>query len=300
MANLNVSKKIIREVLRLFGASTNTRLFLMSFFDESSKHLYEVRNHKFSFEEMCSIFRDKELYPQNILSVEDTISEIINKKLSVSRLGDGEEFARNLLNEKPKFPELKRALYEILKSGSSEKCLVCINNFNVFDPAVPMYYRKAFAYYWVKNPIAEIETKVCFNKSSFYGDAYAFLFYFQEDDEKDIIEKKAAYISKIWEGRKVLFVVSKRSKILSDKDYFSNTAQKAFIYAPYEDAYKDFEKIYKEITENYGTEWLIYLELGACASVLSFELSKQGYQALDMGDFYKRIIYHRLYKNQEY
>ena len=107
MANLSVSKKIIREILRFLGLNTNMRLFLMSFFDESSKHLYEVRNHKFSFDEMCGIVSDEHLYPKNILSVENTISKIISENLSVSRLGDGEEFAQNLLNANPKFPELK-------------------------------------------------------------------------------------------------------------------------------------------------------------------------------------------------
>lgn len=299
MANLSVSKKIIREILRFLGLNTNMRLFLMSFFDESSKHLYEVRNHKFSFDEMCGIVSDEHLYPKNILSVENTISKIISENLSVSRLGDGEEFAQNLLNANPKFPELKKSLQEILKYGSSEKCLVCINNFNVFDEKVPMYYRRAFAYYWIKNPVNSMTKSLSFNTTSDYGDAYAFLFYFSEADTKEETIKKSKYIAKIWEGKKVLFVISKHSKIPLDKSYFNGTAEKAFIFAPRENAYSEYNRIFRKITENYSQDWLVYLELGACATVLSSELSKLGYQALDMGDFYKRIVYHRILRNSD-
>lgn len=291
-----VFKKIIREILRILGFDTNKRLFLMRFFDESSRYQYEIRNHKYTFEEMMEIFRSKELYPKNILSIEDTISKIIDNKCSVSRLGDGEEFAANLLNDSPKFPKLKSALFEILSNGSNANCLVCINNFNVFDEAVPFYYRKAFAYYWTYFPVKEMLTQLCFNSTAFYGDAYAFLFYFSDNDTLEKVKEKSKYISKIWDNKKVLFILSKNSKILSDDFYFDNTKEKSYIYAPAENAYAEYEKIYKQIVQNYTNDWLIYLELGACASVLSYELSKLGYQALDMGDYYKRIILHKLAK----
>ena len=54
-----VFKKIIREILRILGFDTNKRLFLMRFFDESSRYQYEIRNHKYTFEEMMEIFRSK-------------------------------------------------------------------------------------------------------------------------------------------------------------------------------------------------------------------------------------------------
>lgn len=79
------------------------------------------------------------------------------------------------------------------------------------------------------------------------------------------------------------------SPIIEDPNcLFSKVKSKNFIYIPQKNCYGEYKRIYESIL-NYPTDYLIYLECGELATVLAYELSKIGYQALDMGDFYKRI-----------
>ena len=76
-----------------------------------------------------------------------------------------------------------------------------------------------------------------------------------------------------------------------------NAQKTEYVYAPSQWAFTEYDRILNQITQNYDKDWLIYLELGSCATVLSYDLAKMGYQALDMGDFYSRIIMNRRYRD---
>ena len=284
------SLKILREIIRLFHPPIHIQYYIMGLIDNDYAHLYNVETRKFSLDEIDKLYDIQRIYPKNILNYDDTIDEIVVNKKSIARLGDGEEFACNLFNDNPKYPLLKEKLINILSNGSNDRCLVCMNNFNVFDKNVPMFYRKHFADYWLGFNFYKLQEIVSFNKNTAYGDAYSFLFYFDKNDDKQTTKKKLEHIRSIWENKKLLFVVSKYSKILSDKKYFSNTLEKQYVFAPAEWAFSEYDSILKNITQNYDKEWIVYLELGSCATVLSYELSQMGYQALDMGSFYSNNI----------
>ena len=70
---------------------------------------------------------------------------------------------------------------------------------------------------------------------------------------------------------------------------FAEIATKEFLFVPDKDAFDSYDDILTDI-KKYDTSWQIYLEVGATASVLAWDLSHQGYHALDMGDFYKRSL----------
>ena len=289
--------KILREIMRLFGVPWNIRTYILSFFDKDVRWEYEIRTKKFTLEEIDNLMEIQALFPKNILDYEKTLDEIILNKKSVSRLGDGEEFTENILNEKPLFPLLKQRLTEILEHGSDENVLVCTNNFNVFDKNVPMFFRNHFGRFWQSIGIEKFKKVFHFNSKTFYGDAYAFLFYFNENDDGSLKRKKLEKIKSIWQNKKILFVISKNSNILKDEKFFLNAQKTEYVYAPSQWAFTEYDRILNQITQNYDKDWLIYLELGSCATVLSYDLAKMGYQALDMGDFYSRIIMNRRYRD---
>lgn len=265
------------------------RFKLKTFFSAEEKYQYEIRYHKFNYDEVLTLLECHNIYPKNIMSIEETINYIINHKISVSRLGDGEELLHNMLGEKCKYEELGEKLRKICAQGSNKNCLVCINNFDADSVEVPLFHRKAFAYYWgIMVPPAKLQ-KIKFDQNSKYGDAFAFAFYFKDDDTFQTFEKKKNHIKQIWKGRKVLFVVNKDSLVTSDNDVFNNIKQKDFVFGPSHNAYSEYTKIKNEILEKFDKDWLIYIEMGACASVLAYELSLLGYQALDMGSYYYRI-----------
>lgn len=289
--------KILREILRLLHLPLSARYYILSFLEPSYKEAFEIETQKFTVEELDKLFEVQQAYPKNILNYEDTIDEIIKNKKSLSRLGDGEEFGANLLNDNPMYPLLKQRLIEILSNGSDEKYLVCLNNLNVFDKKVPTFFRKHFGRYWLLYDFKKLQEIIKFNTATNYGDAYAFLFYFNENDDESESKRKLDKIKSIWQDRKILFVLSENSNILKDEKYFANAAEKAYVYGPSSWAFREYDSILNKITQNYDKDWLVYLELGSCATVLSYDLSRLGYQALDMGGFYSRIITSKRYKN---
>lgn len=283
------SRKIFREILRLF-LPIEQRERILGYFDVNDRMGYLFRTAKFDINDIDTLIESQKLYPHNIMSVEESMEYFLNNDISVSRIGDGDELC-NILYTSAQFPEMSKKLREILVSGTDEKCLVCINNFNVFDKTVPEFYRKAYAWTWTKRfSVKEMMEKVKYNLCDNYGDAYLFLFYFGENDSIDEKYSKLLKVKKKFDNKKVLFVLSDKSNIPKDKFFFNDAKEKKFIYAPSENAFSEYEKIYSEITSGHDTDWIIYLELGACATVLSADLSKKGYQAIDAGDFYNRVV----------
>lgn len=279
-----------------FSMKKNVYSYLIKLFTPPYKQNSEKRleSKKYDLIEVCRTLKAKEIFPKNILSVSDTVDYVINNKVSVSRIGDGEELGENILGRNCKFPELRTKLTEIMKNGTNSNCLVCVNNFNADKEDLSLYWRRHFLCLWTNSFPPEIVETLQFDKTGMYGDAYAFLFYFNGATKEQIIERKR-HIEKIWENRKVLFVVNQDSKVLRDKEGFKNVIQKKYIFGPEYDAYSNYDEIYNKIKENYSTDWLVYIEMGAMATVLAYELSQCGYQALDMGNFYARI-YHGIDK----
>lgn len=250
---------------------------------------YEIRYHKFNIDEVTELFEIYKSFPKNILSAEETIDYIINNKVSVARIGDGEELLHNILNRNCHFPILKEKLIKVMQDGSNSNCLVCILSFYLADSQANYFLKKAHAYYWSNVIRAETFKNLPFNKGCVFGDAYSFLSYFRDGDSTDVIESKKKHLRKIWDNRRVLFVINKNSPIVADKTEFCNVTKKAYIYGPNGNAFSEYDRMMKEIKQ-YDSDWLIYIEMGACATVMAYELSKLGYQALDMGSYYSRII----------
>lgn len=87
-----------------------------------------------------------------------------------------------------------------------------------------------------------------------------------------------------------MFVCNSESPLIHDAlNLFDNVARKEFLYIPNKNAFAAYAQILTKI-KKYDTSWLFYMEAGATASVLAWDLSKDGYHAFDMGDFYKRSL----------
>lgn len=95
-------------------------------------------------------------------------------------------------------------------------------------------------------------------------------------------EKNVALHKSIWEGRKVLFVVGKESRFFFSEELFDNVAQHEFLYAPARHAFAVYDEIMDSIKQ-YEKDWLILMALGPTATVLGYDLTLEGYQAIDIG-----------------
>lgn len=272
----------------LFWLPEYVKLGICGLFDASYKWQWNMRYKKFSYRDIFALLDSYKIFPKNILSIDQTIQYILDNKCSVARIGDGEELLFNMVEENPAFPKLKQELLDICQKGTNSKCLVCFNNFNADSQEVPEIYRQHFAYYYTHIVTAEKLSKISFNAKSFYGDAYAFLFYVDNAATPKEQKRRKEKIKELWNGRKVCFVINRFSPILEDKECFDNVLEKKYIFVPQANAYAAKDSVLAELKELDKT-WLIYLACGALATTLSFELSAKGYQALDMGGYYDRI-----------
>ena len=66
-------------------------------------------------------------------------------------------------------------------------------------------------------------------------------------------------------------------------DLFNNVKSVKRILCPSKDAFSRYEDILNTITNNIDKSTLLILALGHTATVLAYDLSKLGYQAIDLG-----------------
>ncbi len=222
-------------------------------------------------------------YP-DVASPEETCKTALEIQ-SFSRIGDGEFNViiggRNSFNQSN--AALAERLKDICEQGTDRHCLVCLNNYKI-KPEHPAY--TWFLYHGARY-LDDVLHRVSF-ASADYGDAYFLLRISQ--DQNGLKPEGLARLKALWNGKKVLFVCNRKSPLVSDKlGFFAEIATKEFLFVPDKDAFDSYDDILTDI-KKYDTSWQIYLEVGATASVLAWDLSHQGYHALDMGDFYKRSL----------
>lgn len=255
-------------------------------------------NYICTYKDIEYLQRYEKFYPHNILSVYDSISNIVEHKKSIARIGDGEFLV--MLGQKNVWGNnsetLQKKLLEICEHGSTDKCLVCLNPYHLYGNT-----SRWFCWYYLRT-IEDIIKNIKFNFNTLYGDAYAFHHAVQETINKPVLglHGKKNYvrvnmdvlgeIKKLWESKPVLFVVNEKSPCIPDElNVFDNCVKREFLFIPPTGAFSKYNEIMAKISQ-YPKDFLVYLECGEMGTVLAWELSQAGYQAIDMGDFYRRLI----------
>ena len=226
------------------------------------------------------LVRIRKEYP-NVMSTTETLKEILSGK-SIARFGDGELqliMGMGLVGEGDKSEyqvynkELSNRLKEIVKSPT-KNCIVAINSFcdkwidKKFDEEKFSWWETFWLTYWKK-------LKSIYKKGYTYGCAeISRVTFFRENDIKDI--------KKIWNKRKVLFVVGNGSRFVYEKRLFDNIKSAKMLVVAGKSSFGKYDIILNKI-KTFDREYLILLSLGPCATVLAYDLSKEGYQALDIG-----------------
>ena len=100
--------------------------------------------------------------------------------------------------------------------------------------------------------------------------------------EPTAFENHVVLLKSIWAGRKVVFVVGADSRFFFEKELFDNIARYEFVYGPAKNAFAKYDELIKQVT-NYDKDWLIMISLGPTATVMTYDLFRLGYQAIDLG-----------------
>lgn len=168
-----------------------------------------------------------------VLSITETLNEVIEKKKSISRFGDGEfnllvenKKAQNIFQTKNK--KLKKKLLEILKTENKD-ILVCISPLKTQKKKKieldkePYFMERYWLYRW-----SELEK--FFNKKISYGNSFISRINLFE-------EVPLKRIKKIWENKEVVFVYSKNGRFDIDERLFDNVKNYKEIFIPAINAY---------------------------------------------------------------
>lgn len=230
-------------------------------------------------------------FPYQIMSDDETLDYIIKNKCSISRFGDGElnmvfkHFDKSLRISKcfQNYDDaLAKRLYDILKvENNGKKHLVCLPY--LFCPEGMAERNNDAQFFWKRFLCRHINRlPQILSKSYLYGDATISRFYLSKIRKEDC-PVYVSHLKQIWNQRNIYFVEGEFSRLGVGNDLFDNAASISRIICPSVNAFAQYDKILGLICEKVPKESLIILALGHTATVLSYDLSELGYQALDLG-----------------
>lgn len=216
-----------------------------------------------------------------ILNIEESISKLLNEKKSIARFGDGE--LDLILGRKLKFQDadelIAQRLSEVLRS-KQDTCLIGIPD--VLDRFENLTEESET--FWIKNMertrdtwLEHIDTDIE------YCTANLTRLYIRHKDRS----KCGVYFSmlkKIWEDKNIVICEGEKTRIGVGNDLLSGTKSIKRILCPAENAFSRYDEILESV-RNESKDSLILLALGPTATVLAYDLSMEGYQALDLGHF---------------
>lgn len=224
-------------------------------------------------------FQTKKVDKPIVKSVDEAIDMIINNNASISRFGDGEF---NLLqgesiNFQDYNEELALKLRDILISRD-KNIIVCIPDvFNSLEEYATYSKRVWTAL------LAQNRKKWCnildMNKS-YYNAFISRPYVIYKDKSK--CESKFESLKRIWNDKELLIVEGEKSRLGVGNDLFNNSKSIKRIICPSINAYSKYNEIFK-VTQKYGEKKLVLIALGPTATVLSYDLFREGFQAIDIG-----------------
>lgn len=224
-------------------------------------------------------FQAKKVDKPIVKSVDEAIDMIINNNSSISRFGDGEF---NLLQgESINFQDYNEELALKLKNiliSRDKNIIVCIPDvFNGLEDYVT-YSKKVWTALLAQN-----RKKWCdildMNKS-YYNAFISRPYVIYKDKSK--CESNFESLKRIWNDKDLLIVEGEKSRLGVGNDLFNNSKSIKRIICPSINAYSKYNEIFKA-TQKYGEKKLVLIALGPTATVLSYDLFRIGFQAIDIG-----------------
>ena len=228
------------------------------------------------------VFKQEELFDISVMSIDETLDELMKTEKSLIRFGDGEfnimngySIAFQEYNE-----ELARGMKEILLTANQEEMLLCMPEvFKTFRGEFPLDYNSEI--FWKKelDRYADFFQEYCQSKT--YGSAFISRPYIYSKDKTrafDQFEK----MKQLFEGKDLLIVEGATSRSGVGNDLFDKANSIKRIICPSHNAFSKIKEIKENILE-YSEGRLILLMLGPTAKVLAYQLTQQGYRTLDLG-----------------
>ncbi|ETP67658.1 hypothetical protein G159_16290 [Planococcus glaciei CHR43] len=238
------------------------------------------RQYDYLFAEVRFKVQKKKIPKITVLSTEETIKYIIDKKVSISRFGDGElhwilKFPQDSFQENS--DTLTKRLEEVLTSNL-DNLLICIPD--VFED-LSMYKKSSRKFWRVYMDKHRANWNIYLNSKQKYGNSLITRPYMSYRERKEA-SLRFELIKKIWKNKDITIIEGNKSFLGVGNDLFKEAASLERIICPSINAFEKYNEILNE-AKKVRKENIILIALGPTATILSYDLSKIGYQALDIG-----------------
>lgn len=216
----------------------------------------------------------------NIKSIDETLDHINEKQCSVSRFGDG-EFAVMLGTGYSGYQDfrdqLSKRLYQVLQQPIGNH-IVCLPD--IFGDLSAL-----------RSESIEFNRGVLGNSRRKYLDLipmerdYYNTFFtrcYNMFIDKSNCPRWFEKCKSIWAGKDILIVEGEYSRLGVGNDLFAGAKSIQRILGPAQNAYDKYDELLKA-AQQYGNDKLILVALGMTATVMAYDLAKDGYWAIDIG-----------------
>ncbi len=216
-----------------------------------------------------------------VIDVEKTIELLINEHKSLVRFGDG-EFEMICGRNRPRFQtinkDLTKRLVEILFSNNDEILTAIADNYGNLDKYTDS---AAAAIRQYLTPSVRREHFRLLDLDRDYYDAYLSRPYYIYRDKAGA-GKRFEQLKKIWQEQDVLIVEGRHTRSGVGNDLFDKATSVKRILCPDKNAFSRYDEILDKALQ-YGRNRIALSVLGPTATVLSYDLAKAGYWAIDLG-----------------
>lgn len=214
---------------------------------------------------------------------DETLDKLVNSNCSIARFGDGEmalmcgENIPSQIADK----KLSEMLIQVLQN-TPENLMIGIFPIMVSVENMPLQLKQ-----FTRDCMGRYNSVFCkfLKEDSYYysaGFTFPFIHKGKNAGENEYFREYFDKFKAIWNNKDIVIVCGKRVFNNIKYNIYDNAKSIEYIYGPTNSAFSDYDKILKKILKKDKNK-LIILILGATATVMSADLCKRGYRALDLG-----------------
>lgn len=220
----------------------------------------------------------------------DTIDYIKRERCSISRFGDGElslilkySFGENFHSNFQDYnPALAKRLSDILKYKNP------IHNHIVGLPACGFSvgtskFKWNIAEYWNRYMYSYIDEILQMTNNNYKYIDTNFTRFYMDYVDSSWCPKYVDRLKTIWESRDVVFIEGETTRLGAGNNLFSTAKSVRRILCPAKNAIDKYDEIINVVRRNVNKDDLIIIALGMTATLMAYDLAKEGFQALDLG-----------------
>ena len=234
-------------------------------------------------ERFSQSFKQEELFDITVMSIDETLDELLATDKSLIRFGDGEFslMTGNSIAYQEYQEDLAQEMREILlHADKQDNVLLCLPEiFEVFKGNFPQ--NKESENFWKQELDfhGRFFQEICQSKK--YGSAWVSRPYINSEDKSSVIDQFEK-IRALFEDKDILIVEGATTRSGVGNDLFNNVRSIKRVICSSHHAFSKVDAIQQAILDH-AQGRLILLMLGPTAKILAYRLSILGYRALDLG-----------------